>query len=76
MSECYLRFIFHRAGEAYKVFVSVSSGFVYSEAADWLVNFGQLACLLNYKTDVFVQVFDSKLRAVVGRVQFWLFKLR
>ena len=28
----YLRFIFHRVGEAYKVLVSVSSGYIGSES--------------------------------------------
>ena len=57
MSEYYRRF-FYRAGEAYKVFVSVSNRLIYSEAVDWLVHFRKLAFLPSYKTHVFVQVFD------------------
>jgi len=33
----YLRFIFHRVGEAYKVFVLVSSGFIGSELVELTV---------------------------------------
>jgi len=34
MGEYYLRFIFYRAGECYKVFVLVCSGFIGSESVE------------------------------------------